>query len=106
MSKTFKFGDGSAPNGAHLDVRGHRPSAVWTRGDLNYAVQAYCRNHTAEQATEIFYHACRVTHPDHVPDYAFGAVIGLLVVEITDRQYETEVAHRPTLRLPMRKDIA
>ncbi len=100
MSKTFKFADGHCASGARWDVRrGGRP-AVWTRSDLNYAVSAYCRNHTAEQAAEIFYHCCRVKHPDHVPSYAFGTVIAMMVSEMSDRPNEDEVAHRPTLRLP------
>jgi hypothetical protein len=49
---------------------------------------------------EILYHCARVTHPDHVPSHAFGAIIGMIAQEITDRPHEDEVAHRPTLRLP------
>ena len=108
MSKTFKFGDGNAPNGARWDIRrgSHRPPAVWTRADLNYTFAAYCRTHTADQASEIFYHCARVTHPDHVPNYAFGAVISMMAQELADRPDEAEVEHRPTLRLPVKKDNA
>jgi hypothetical protein len=114
MSKTFQFGDGNSPNGAHLDARRSRPlnqvregqSATWTRADLYSAVLTYCKTHTKEEATDIFYHCCRAKHPDDVPNYAFGTVIGMMVQEMTDRPHESEVAHRPpVLRLP-RKDNA
>lgn len=99
MSKTFKFSDGHAACGQRFDVRrGGRP-AVWTRAELNYAVVAYCRNHSPQQLVEILYHCARVTHPDHVPSYAFGAVMSMIAQEITERPYEEEVAHRPSLRL-------
>ena len=99
MSKTFKFSDGLAASGDRLDVRRGRRPAVWSREDLNYAVVAYCKNHSPQQLVEILYHCARVTHPNHVPSYAFGAVIGMIAQEITDRPYEDEVAHRPSLRL-------
>jgi hypothetical protein len=106
MSKTFKFGDGNAPGGARLDIRrdmrAHLRPVVWSRNDLNNAIQAYCRNHTASQASEIFYHVCRVTHPDRIPSYAFGAVIGLLATEMSYRPDEALIEHRPPLRLPPR----
>lgn len=99
MIKTFKFSDGLAASKHRLDVkRGGRP-AIWSRTDLNYAVVAYCRNHSPQQLVEILYHCARVTHPGHVPSYAFGAVMSMIARELTDRPYEDEVAHRPTLRL-------
>lgn len=105
MSKTFKFSDGLAASGDRLDaMRGGRP-AIWKRTDLNYAVVAYCRNHSAQQLVEILYHCARVTHPDDVPMYAFGSVMGMIAQEITDRPYEDEVAHRPTLRLPVARNL-
>lgn len=105
MGKTFKFSDGQGASGQRFDVkRGGRP-AIWTRTDLNYAVVAYCRNHSPEQLVEILYHCARVTHPDHVPNYAFGAVMGMIAQELTDRPHEDEVAHRPTLRLPFAHNL-
>ena len=105
MSKTFKFSDGLAASGDRLDVRRGRRPAIWSRDDLNYAAVAYCRNHTPQQLVEILYHCARVTHPNHVPSYAFGAVIGMIAQEITDRPSEAEVAHRPPLRLPFAHNL-
>ena len=102
MSKTFKFSDGQGASGQRFDVKRGGRQAIWNRTDLNYAVVAYCRNHSPEQLVEILYHCARVTHPDHVPNYAFGAVMGMIAQELTERPYEDEVAHRPTLRLPPR----
>ena len=98
MSKTFKFSD--SLGGHRFDARRGGRASIWSRTDLNYAVVAYCRNHSPDQLVEILYHCARVTHPDHVPSHAFGAIIGMIVQEITDRPHEDEVAHRPTLRLP------
>jgi hypothetical protein len=105
MSKTFKFSDGLAAGGQHLDVKRGGRLAVWTRTDLNYAVVAYCRNHSPQDLVEILYACARVTHPDHVPSYAFGAIMGMIAQEITDRPHEEEVAHRPILRLPLARNL-
>lgn len=105
MSKTFQFSDGQSANGAWLDVRpGGRP-AIWNRNDLNYAVVAYCKTHSPDQLVEILHHCARVTHPDHVPSYAFGAIIGMIAQELADRPSEAEVAHRPPLRLPFAHNL-
>ncbi len=98
MNKPFTFGDGQAAGGAKLDARlGKRP-AIWTRDDLNYAVRAYCKTHTQQQAVEIFYHCCRVMRPGMVPSYAFGAVIGMMAQELTGRPWAAEASHTPPTR--------
>jgi hypothetical protein len=105
MSNTFKFSDGHSASGQPFDVRrGGRP-AVWNRNDLNYAIKAYCRNHSPQQLVEILYHCARVIHPTLVPSYAFGAIIGMVAQELTERPYEYEVAHRPQLRLPLARNL-
>ena len=105
MSKTFKFSDGLAASGDRLDARRGRRPAIWNRADLVYAITAYCRNHSPQQLVEILYHCARVTHPDHVPTYAFGAIIGMIAQELADRPHEDEVAHRPSLRLRLARDF-
>lgn len=104
MSKTFKFGDGHSAKGSRWDVRRNGRQSIWTREDLYYAVQAFCKTHTPQEAVEIFYQCARVKRPEDVPTYAFGAVIGMLARLLSDRLFEFEIEHRSVLKLPAKKD--
>ena len=99
MSTTFEFADGGRAE--RYDTR-TRSVSTWTRPDLDYAILAFCKTHTPQRASEIFYRVCGKTLPSQIPPYAYGTVIAALAKEITGRPFRGEL----NLRLPSNKDDA
>lgn len=101
MSKTFEYADGGRAE--RFDTATGR-CAAWSKEDLDYTILAFCTNHSAQEASTIFYRVCKVTHPSQIPPYAYGAVIAMMAEVLTRRPYRNEVTER--LRRPQRKDNA
>jgi hypothetical protein len=112
--KPFEFGDGQSASGSLWDVVHNGRHSVWNREDLFNAIRAFCTFHTdvpetvrskrAEDVVGVLYRCCRVTRPEQVPSYAFGAVIGTLTQAMVGAR--PNKIQQPTLRLPARKDNA
>ena len=116
MSKTFEFDDGQSRN--RYDTRWGRVSQ-WTRQEFVYAYNAYSKAKGPRQAASIIQQMCGMADPTLVPSYAFGAIIGVMVQQLTDRdernhasEYRSNILGRvgrrtrPRLKLPVPKDDA